>query len=225
MSLLQKKFATSPVHARFLPFLLFFLPLLLQDSSGDAMRYWIYLARTILGAWCLWEMRSLVPEMKWAISWEAVFVGVLIAVVWVGLDPYYPKNELLFKQTPPWNPFHQFGDHSALAWFFFGVRTLGSAIVVPPLEEVFYRSLLYRYFIRTDFQNLPFSRFHFTSFVVTSGIFAFEHYQWLAGILCGFAYQGLVIRKNRLGDAITAHGITNFLLALWICWKGDWKFW
>ena len=32
------------------------------------------------------------------------------------------------------------------------------------------------------------------------------------GILCGLAYQWLVIRKNRLGDAMTAHAITNFLL-------------
>jgi hypothetical protein len=46
-----------------------------------------------------------------------------------------------------------------------------------------------------------------------------------AGILCGLIYQGLVIRKNRLGDAMTAHGITNLLLGLWVVWKGAWNFW
>jgi CAAX prenyl protease-like protein len=56
-------------------------------------------------------------------------------------------------------------------------------------------------------------------------IFGFEHTQWLAGILCGFAYQGLVCRKKRLGDALTAHAITNGLLGLWIIWKGAWQFW
>jgi len=39
------------------------------------------------------------------------------------------------------------------------------------------------------------------------------------------AFQWLVLRKNRLGDAMTAHAITNFLLGVWIVWKQDWHFW
>jgi hypothetical protein len=35
----------------------------------------------------------------------------------------------------------------------------------------------------------------------------------------------LVVRKNRLGDAMMAHAITNFLLGLWVIAKGDWSFW
>jgi CAAX prenyl protease-like protein len=62
-------------------------------------------------------------------------------------------------------------------------------------------------------------------FVVTSLVFGLEHHEWLAGILCGFAYQGLVIWKGRLGDAVTAHGITNFLLGVWVLWRGAWQFW
>jgi len=34
-----------------------------------------------------------------------------------------------------------------------------------------------------------------------------------------------VLRKNRLGDAMTAHAITNFLLGAWIVWRGAWHFW
>jgi CAAX prenyl protease-like protein len=92
------------------------------------------------------------------------------------------------------------------------------------LEEVFFRSFLYRYIIKVDFQSVPLGTFNWLAFLATSLIFGFEHNQWLAGILCGFAYQGLVCRKKRLGDAITAHAITNFLLALWIVWKGAWQF-
>ena len=66
----------------------------------------------------------------------------------------------------------------------------------------------------------------FGSFVVTSAIFGLMHPdRWLAGILCGLAYQWLVIRKNRLGDAMTAHALTNLLLGLWVIWKGAWSFW
>jgi CAAX prenyl protease-like protein len=164
--------------------------------------------------------------MRWAISWEAVAVGVAIFALWVGLDPYYPKNHLVFKDTPEsiWNPFARFGEHNPTAWVLVVIRIIGMTWVVPPLEEVFYRSFLYRYFVRTDFESMPLNRFHPTSFIVTSAIFGILHFQWLPGILCGMAYQGLVLRKGRLGDAMTAHAITNFLLAVWVVWKGAWKF-
>ena len=112
-----------------------------------------------------------------------------------------------------------------MGWFFATVRIVGSAVVVPPLEEVFYRSFLYRYFVRLEFTAMPFKQVHWLSLVVTSLLFGLAHYQWLAGFVCGLVYQTLVIRKNRLGDAMTAHAITNFLLGCWIVWKGAWQFW
>ena len=43
--------------------------------------------------------------------------------------------------------------------------------------------------------------------------------------MCAFAYQGLVCRKKRLGDAITAHAITNALLGYWVIARDQWQFW
>lgn len=225
MTLLREKLSASPIHARVIPYVAILVLTFAQDSFGEAARYWFYLGKMIFGAWCIRDMIALVPEMRWAFSWEGVAAGVLGCVLWVGLDPYYPKLELLFKLGAPWNPFKQFGDGSALGWFFFWVRTLGSAIVIPPLEETFYRSFLYRYCVRTDFENMPLNRFHPTSFIVIGLLFGFVHYQWIAGVLFGLMMQWLVLRKNRLGDAMLAHAITNFLLGLWIWWKGAWQFW
>ena len=118
-----------------------------------------------------------------------------------------------------------FGSGSALAWLFVATRILGSTFIVPPLEEVFYRSFLYRYLAKPDFQSVPFNKFLPVPFLVTAAVFGFSHNEWLAGILCGAAYQWLVLRKNRLGDAMTAHAITNFLLGGWIVWRGAWNFW
>jgi CAAX prenyl protease-like protein len=124
-----------------------------------------------------------------------------------------------------WNPGLHFGPGSTLAGFFILVRILGSGLVVPPLEEVFFRSFLYRYLAKPDFQSIPLGQFFWLPFFGTSILFGLEHREWLAGILCGFAYQGLVCRKKRLGDAISAHAITNFLLGLWVVWKQAWHFW
>jgi CAAX prenyl protease-like protein len=225
MDFLREKLRASPIHARVVPYVVILLLTFVQDGFEGSTRYWMYLAKMIVSAWCIWQVRDLVPEVRWAISWEAVVVGVAICAVWVGLDPYYPKIELLFKTGHPWNPFEQFGKGSAMGWSFWAVRTFGSAIVVPPIEEAFFRSFVYRYFVRTDFQTMPLNRFHPMSFVVTALLFGLVHYQWLGGVICGMAFQWLVIRKNRLGDAMMAHAITNFLLGVWIVWKGDWKFW
>jgi CAAX prenyl protease-like protein len=113
----------------------------------------------------------------------------------------------------------QFGENSALAWLMIVTRILGSTLVVPPLEEVFYRSFLYRYIAKPDFLSVPLNRFLPLPFLATAAVFGFSHNEWLAGILCGAAYQWLVLRKNRLGDAMTAHAITNFLLGVWIVWR------
>ncbi len=225
MNFLSFQFRASPAHARVLPYVIILVLTFVQDSFDGPLRYWLYLAKMLVGAWCIWEVRALIPEVRWAVSWEAVMVGVLVCVIWVGLDPYYGKVQFLVKAGALWNPFKEFGEKSAMGWLFAVVRIIGSALVVPPIEEAFYRSFLYRYLVRKDFTTFPMSHVHWLSLIVTALIFGFSHYQWLAGILCGLAYQWLVIRKNRLGDAMTAHAITNFLLGLWVVWKGAWEFW
>ncbi len=226
----------SPVLARFVPFVVFLVLTSFQSSGGEAGRFWVYLAKTLVGGWLLWELRGVLPEMKWAFSGEAVAVGVGVFVMWVAIDPFYPGQDLLmfklgFGSDPAkeavklWNPFDVFGAGSLAGWGFVIVRTLGSTIVVPPLEEVFYRSFLYRYLVSPEFERVSLARFHKASLILTCLIFASTHQQWLAAILCGLAYQGLVIRKGRLGDAMVAHGITNFLLAVWVVFRPAWQFW
>jgi uncharacterized protein len=222
MDPLTRKLQSSPVIARVAPFVIFLVLTWCQGQFGEASRYWFYAAKTFAGIWLVWVMRPVVAEMRWAFSWEAVVVGILVCVMWIGLNDFYPK---LGKAGAEWNPHAQFGRDSLLAWFMIGVRIFGSTIVVPPLEEVFYRSFLYRSIIKADFKSVPLGTFHWVAFLATAGIFGISHYEWLAGVLCGFAYQGLVCRKKRLGDAMTAHAITNLLLGVWVVWKGAWNFW
>ena len=223
MRFLTKTFA-NPVYARALPFLIFVALTACQGKLGAASAYWFYLAKTLVGAWLIFEMRPLVSEMRWAISWEAIVVGILIFGVWVGLEGHYPK---IFKSPSTGNPATVFGPGSPLPWFFNAVHIVGMTLVVPPLEEVFYRSFIYRYIASPNFLAVPLDRFQPLPFCATALVFGFSHNEWLPGILCGAAYQWLVIRKNRLGDAMTAHAITNCLLGLYIVWHGGdaWKLW
>lgn len=228
MNFLREKFRASPIYVRVAPFFIFVALIAFSGMFGKDSPYWIYALRTFLGAWFLWEMRPFVPEMRWEVTLEAVAIGIAVFIMWVGLDSFVPKNHLFFGPPKPedmWNPFARYGAGSGLGWFYVLVRLIGSTVIVAPMEEVFWRSFLYRYCIRTDFQSVPMKMFHPTSFIVVSLLFGLEHYEWVQGFLCGMAYQWLVINKNRLGDAITAHAITNFLLGLWVIGRGDWHFW
>jgi hypothetical protein len=197
----------------------------LQGRLGKGSEYWVYVLKTVLGAWLIWELRPRLEEMRWKISWEALAVGVAVFALWVGLEGHYPRLARLPAGTG-WNPREQFGQGSALAWLCIVMRIAGSTLVVPPIEEVFYRSFLYRYLANARFQAMPFNQFHALSFTVTCAAFGLAHPErWVAAILCGVAFQGLVLRKNRLGDAMTAHATTNFLLGAWVVWQGQWHYW
>jgi CAAX prenyl protease-like protein len=221
----------SPVFVRAAPFLAFLLITLIQKNSGGAGDYWLYLAKTVIVGWMLWTFRRQIAEMRWKFSGEAIVVGIGVFLMWIGLVPLLELIGINASwavrksaTAPVWNPLGFFLS-PVLGWLFVMVRIVGSTVVVPPMEEVFYRSFVYRYIAKPDFQTVPIGQFFWLPFIITSVMFGFGHHEWLAGILCGFAYQGLVCWKKRLGDAITAHAITNFLLGLWVVYKNAWHFW
>jgi CAAX prenyl protease-like protein len=213
---------SSPILARIAPFAVFALLTLLQGRLGETSQYWIYALKTAIGGFLIFLVYPYVKEMRWKISWEAVVIGVAVFAAWVGLDGHYP---MLADREGGFDPNHTYGAGNALALIFIAIRILGSSMVVPMIEEVFYRSFLYRYIIDSDFLKIPLSRFEWKAFLFAGVVFGISHYEWLPGILCAFAYQGLACRKDRLGDAICAHAITNLLLGLWVIARGAYHFW
>jgi len=208
----REKLGSHPAAIRIAPFVIFVLLTAGQGKFGAASAYWFYLAKTLAGLAMILVMRPYVTEMRWAFSWEAVLVGVGIFVMWIGL-------------SGEWTTQSKFGGFTPAAKLCMAVHVMGMTLVVPPLEEIFYRSFLYRYVARPDFLSVPLNWFGARAFWITACLFGLAHDEWLAGILCGAAYQWLVLRKNRVGDAMTAHAITNFLLGLWVVTRGAWQFW
>lgn len=225
------KITSSPLLVRVAPFAVFLVLTSLQGRLGEASQYWMYLAKTAVGGVLVWQMRRYVAEIEWRFTGAAIGAGILVFLLWIGLEDgvralgfahSYPK---FVHPTAVWNPLAFFAGAPAIGWMFAVVRILGATLVVPPLEEVFYRSFLYRYLQQTDFLGVPLTRFSGFAFILTSAIFASTHVEWLAALLCGFIYQGLVGWKGRLGDAIAAHALTNLLLGIWVVSRGAWHFW
>lgn len=223
MSELLTRLRTSPMAVRIAPFLIFAALTSLQGKLGEGSQYWLYVAKTVVGALFLCIVWPSVRELRWSFSIEAVLVGIGVIAMWIFLDPFYPKLTALTEPSEDWNPPAAYP--GGLGWFFIVARIAGATLVVPPLEEMFYRSFVYRYVINADFEQVSLKRFHLGSLLITSIVFGVSHREWLAGILCGCAYQWLVLRRGHLGDAVTAHAISNLLLGLWVVYKGAWHFW
>ncbi len=226
----QTQWWQTAFMTRVLPFILFLILTTCQGRFGIASHFWFYAVKMLIGIALIAWMWSQVQEMRWRMSWEACCVGLACFLLWVGLDGVIPRLGALLGDTAEekpwqWNPFEFFTDHPALAWTFVGIRIIGSTLIVPPLEEVFYRSAVYRYWVAPNIESVPLNRFDFKAFFATSILFGVVHQEWLAGIFCGAAFQWLVLRKGHLGDAMTAHAITNALLGLYVVWTDSWQFW
>ena len=171
----------------------------------------------------------------------AVVVGLVAIIIWIGIDPYYPgvgeamtrfeawANRLFGYREPQWTPPVPFDPHTLGAatrmWSFIVVRTVGAVLVVPLMEELFWRAFLIRWLVKEDFKSVPVGTFTWASFAITVAFFGAEHNEWLAGLICGALYNWLYYRTKSVGACVIAHAVSNAALAAWVLARGDWKFW
>src|SRR5258706_10651321 len=150
MRLVPALIRNSPALVRAVPFVVFVLLTAAQPYAGETGRYWLYLAKTLVGAAMIFAMRPFVSEMRWKGSWAAVLAGVAVFLVWIKIGDLMRLAGLGSLAHWPtaaklWNPRADYGGSSPVAIFFLLVRIAGSTLVVPPLEEVFFRSFVYRF--------------------------------------------------------------------------------
>lgn len=229
---------TLPEGSRVLPFLVILLFTSLPSGWYPGAEFWNYAIKIGVTAGLLVWLRPWLPEMKWAVSPEALGVGLAIAGLWIACEVWIPTSSQLTgwfesglskmpkaKLTDPWDPVAFFKEAPAVGWGLVGIRVLGRSVIIPMVEEVFYRSFVYRMLIDSKFTQVELSTYRPLAFYGTSALFGIAHGDlWIPGILCGMAYQWLVLRRNRLGDAITAHAVTNLVISVWTIQRGEWRF-
>ena len=159
---------------------------------------------------------SRVHSMDWVLS---VLLGVGVFLLWINLDSGWVVLGEAKTGFVPLN--HQGG----LDWPLIIVRIVGAALVVPVMEELFWRSFIQRWIDRQDFMALAPASVSLRALLFASVAFGFEHNQWLAGIIAGLVYGYLYRRSGKLWPPIMAHGLTNLLLGVWVVHTAAWQFW
>lgn len=147
----------------------------------------------------------------------ALAAGVGVLVLWVSLNAGW----MIVGSAPGFDP----RDAGRIDWLLVAIRIAGAALVVPVMEELFWRSFLMRWIVNPDFETVEPSQLGLKSFVITVLLFGFEHNLWLAGIVAGAAYSLLYMRHRNLWSPILAHAVTNGLLGVWVVMTGNWSYW
>lgn len=155
----------------------------------------------------------------WRTLLTSIGVGVIVFVLWINMDWLLPFQ----KPVPGYDPTAISDPTLQTAMTI--VRIFGATVIVPVMEELFWRSFLIRYLVEPDFERVPVGTFTWSSFLITAALFGVEHQFIIAGIMAGILYAILLYRTKSVAACIVSHGVTNFLLGIYVINTGLWQFW
>ena len=213
-----------------LPMVIFFAVLALagalrRPSAGfwlAAPEYWLFPAQTIIcGALVVWFWR----EYDFQAPRKALFavaIGLLVFVLWITPQQFLGFSPRLVGFDP-----ELFVSDPSLYWGTVVFRFVRLAIVVPLVEEIFWRGFLLRYLINEKFTQVPIGAFSWLSFGLVTVAFALTHSRadWIAALVTGALYNLVAYRTRSLMSCVIAHAVTNLLLGFWIMTTRQWGFW
>jgi CAAX prenyl protease-like protein len=200
----------------------------LPQADGHPSASWYpvaYTAKVLITALLAWRYRSTWRDFQPAPSLGklslAVLIGLIVWALWIGLDGRYPMFPFLGVRVA--------FDPKVMAptarWAFIGVRLLGLVVLVPLIEELFWRSFLLRWLIDPEFANVPVGRVTPIAAGVTSMLFALVHPEWLPALLTGLLWAWLLWRTKSLSGCAVSHATANLALGVYVIATGDWKYW
>lgn len=228
MSFQLRSLFTLHERARIFPFIGFILLLACEPLLASALS-WLelptqatYLLRTLAAVALLFHYRRDYVELSQApTAYQGVIAiasGLLVFAIWI--LPY-----------PQWMGGYVAADskalplHDAADMFWLVCRWTGSALVVPVIEELFWRAYLLRRLEQAEFMAVSPASVGYYAVAVSSVLFAVEHQLWLAGLLAGLVYASLYRRFQVLWVAVLAHMVTNAVLGAWVVLGGQWQYW
>jgi exosortase E/protease (VPEID-CTERM system) len=209
--------ADNPTAAYLLPLLAILAAGILARavSSGfDALDS----LRLAAGAVMLVAFWRRLAMLSWRFSWRGPLAGLLVFALWIAAaDVLLPRSTMpaALIASPDW---------ARDGWI--AARVATSVLVVPIAEELAYRGYLLRRLAAADFETVAFGTVGGWPLLASSVLFGLAHgAMWLAGIAAGAIYGAVLIRTERMGEAVAAHATTNGLLAAYVLLLNHWEIW
>ena len=220
--------ARFPSVAYVAPFATFLAMLWLGPKLGLAP--WAEAAiRVVVLVGVLWVFSRGVLTFRLTRPAASFGIGLVVFVLWVAPDLLVPGwhhsrifSNGIFGGFETSTPVEGMYDPVFLA-----LRSMRAVILVPIIEELFWRAWLPRWFDdMDDFRRVPLGQYSRAAFWLTAVLFASEHGAlWDVGLVAGIIYNEWMRRTRSLGDLILAHAVTNALLSGYVLMSGKWEYW
>jgi uncharacterized protein len=165
-------------------------------------------------------------------GWQwGLLCGIVGLPLWIALDrlqlacgPLQSVVESIMGQRAGYDPFSSELPHAAI-YGVIALRLAELALVVPVMEELFWRGFLARILLEDDFRTAPLGQFTPKSFWIVTVAFASVHPEIVAALAWG-ALINLVFRRTAsLWACILMHAVTNALLGGYILVTREWRLW
>lgn len=215
-------------------------------ASSRLMYPWGYAIKTVVCAvlfvWLKpWRVYS---ALKGSNILPAVLIGLFVAFIWIfpelpalgrsfpGLREFYYRWMIMmpgglpdyYPMLPPGSISWSYSPREA-GWGLTIMKLIGSSCVIAVIEEFFFRGFLYRWQSGGRFWLQPLTEFDLHSFLIMVVVFGLEHDRWFMGMVAGAIYGAFVILRGDIWAAALAHGVTNFVLGLYVIGTQQYAFW
>jgi exosortase E/protease (VPEID-CTERM system) len=203
--------ATNPAKGYLLPLIVLLVSSLLIRML--AARFFLQaVAVPVLAT--LWYYRSTLLSLQWKPSWFSVLEGAAVFVV-TAVATMIPGEVSVGTGL----------QHLSIpaVGIMLVLGLAGGGVAVPLAEELAFRGYLARKLVASDFENVPFDRFTWRSFVGSSVAFGILQPYWLPGIFGGLIFAAAMYRRGLLSDAIVAHICSSGMLFALAVIAGKWS--
>lgn len=191
-------------------------------ACGIALRYW----------WKYYEWRPTSGLML------AVMLGMVGIAIWILPGLLFERLQLsegwwkylgLTSRCEGYDP-NQLRQHSTAIYFaFLALRFCRLAVIVPLVEEIFWRGFLMRFLVDPDgdFWRVPFGTFQRRSLIVVTAFFVLAHApaDYVAATVYGLLTYWLAVRTKSLAACVVMHATANLLLGIYVLQSGQWGYW
>ena len=207
----------NPTAAYLMPLLAILAAGVLSHALSGSFEVF-YPLRFIAALVALYCYRGTLRQFDWRFSWRGPVIGALVFGLWL-----IAAHFLSPSATMPW----QLGSLGPVgSSFWITIRALAAITTVPIAEEIAYRGYLMRRLTHADFEAVPYRSVRWPALLLSALIFGLAHGAlWLPGIIAGIAYGFLLRQTGRMGEAVSAHAVTNALLAICVLGGGMWQLW
>ncbi|MCE9560095.1 MAG: CAAX prenyl protease-related protein [Armatimonadetes bacterium] len=216
---LEKKYAWLPYVV---PMVLFMLITQFEGEFKDF--YWaVYIGKIVVVTIALLMFKTPLKEITYDKKWliPSVIWGLIMLFLWIVIEEHANYGHV--GDRIEFNPFEKIPGGMAYLWV--AVRMFGLAIVVPVMEEIFWRSFAMRYATDKDFKQFPVGYFSWGAMAMVTGVFTMAHPEWLPALVFG-TFIGFYINWTKsLFSAIMVHLTTNLGLGVYILVMKAYKYW